>query len=79
MKKLCGNPTKPAAGVIATNPTTAPMQKPSAEGFLPRIASKNIQERPAAAEAVFVVAKAVTARLFAAKCRTCIKTKPSKP
>ena len=51
--------TKPAAGVIATRPTTAPIQAPIAEGFRPRIQSKKIQPSMAAAEAVFVVAKAM--------------------
>jgi hypothetical protein len=50
---------------MATNPTTAPIQKPSADGFLPRSASKKIQAKPAAAEAVLVVAKADTAKLVA--------------
>src|SRR3954470_13749620 len=58
IKMLCGMATKPAAGVIATSPTTAPMQKPRTEGFLPRITSKNIQDKPAAPAAVLVVAKA---------------------
>src|SRR5690606_8573113 len=58
MNKLEGIVTKPAAGVIATRPTTAPIQNPSAEGFLPLTASNRIQQRPAAADAVFVVAKA---------------------
>src|SRR5688572_13207345 len=62
MNKLEGIVTKPAAGVIATSPTTAPMQNPSAEGFLPRTASNSIQHKPAAAEAVFVVAKAEAAK-----------------
>src|SRR5919199_527495 len=55
---LCGTATNPAAGVIATKPTTAPMQKPNTEGFLPFNTSKNIQDKPAAAAAVLVVPKA---------------------
>ncbi len=78
IKILCGIATKPAAGVMATKPTTAPIQKPNTEGFLPLITSKNIQERPAAAAAVFVVAKADTANELH-QSRTRIKTKPSKP
>src|SRR5690606_15231068 len=62
MKRLDGTVTNPAAGVMATRPTTAPMQKPNADGFFPRIESKSIHARPAAAEAVFVVAKAEAAR-----------------
>ena len=53
--------TKPAAGVIATRPTTAPMHAPKAEGLFPFIQSKNIQESMAAADAVLVVANARTA------------------
>src|SRR5687767_4396924 len=65
MNMLCGIPTNPAAGVMATRPTTAPIQNPSMEGFLPLKTSKNIQDNPAAAAAVLVVAKAETARAFA--------------
>ena len=61
MNKLEGIVTKPAAGVMATRPTTAPIQKPRAEGFLPRAASSNTQHNPAAADAVLVVAKAEAA------------------
>src|SRR5688500_18912524 len=62
MNKLEGIVTKPAAGVIATRPTTEAIQKPTAEGFLPLAAANNIQARPAAAAAVFVVAKAEAAK-----------------
>src|SRR4051812_5646539 len=62
INKLEGTVTNPAAGVIATSPTTAPIQNPSAEGFLPRTTSKSTQHNPAAAEAVFVVANADAAR-----------------
>ena len=58
-------PTKPAAGVMATKPTTAPIQNPSTDGFLPFITSKNIQAKPAAAAAVLVVANALIAKLLA--------------
>src|SRR5258706_11458825 len=61
MNKLCGIVTKPAAGVIATRPTTAPIQNPSAEGFFPRTTSKSTQQSPAAADAVLVVANAEAA------------------
>src|SRR3569833_3493041 len=57
--------TNPAAGVIATRPTTAPIQAPITEGFLPRSISKNIQDMAAAAEAVVVVANAVEANALA--------------
>src|SRR5215204_667298 len=74
---LCGIATKPAAGVIATRPTTAPIQNPSTEGFLPFNTSKNIQDKPAAAAAVFVVAKADTARPLAANAEPPLK--PNQP
>ena len=41
MTMLAAIETKPAAGVIATRPTTAPMQAPIADGFRPRIQSMN--------------------------------------
>src|SRR5450631_2962061 len=66
MKILCGMATKPAAGVMATSPTTAPIQNPNTEGFFPFITSKNIQDNPAAAAAVFVVANAETESELAA-------------
>ncbi len=65
IKILCGIATKPDPGVMATNPTTAPIQNPRTEGFLPLITSKNIQLRPADAAAVLVVAKAETDKVFA--------------
>src|SRR5215831_1168270 len=50
--------TKPAAGVMATRPATAPEAAPSTVG-LPRVDhSVNIQPRAAAAAAVLVVVKA---------------------
>src|SRR5690606_10870419 len=73
INKLEGMVTKPAAGVIATSPTTAPIQNPSAEGFLPRTASNKIQARPAAAEAVLVVAKAEAAKGPALKALPALK------
>src|SRR4051812_39462687 len=73
IKMLCGIATKPAAGVIATRPTTAPMQKPITDGFLPRSTSKNIQDKPAAAAAVFVVANAETDNALAAPAEPALK------
>src|SRR5690242_10835880 len=46
---------------MATSPTTAPTQAPSADGLLPRMPSKNIHASAAAADAVFVVANAIVA------------------
>src|SRR6184192_3268202 len=63
MNKLEGMVTNPAAGVMATSPTTEPIQNPTAEGFLPRAASNKIQARPAAAAAVLVTAKAEAANV----------------
>src|SRR5574343_83304 len=62
---------------MATRPTTAPIQKPNTEGFLPRNTSKNIQLKPAAAAAVLVVAKAETARLLAPRAEPALK--PNQP
>src|SRR3989338_290378 len=60
-------PTKPDAGVIATNPQMTPMEKPTAEGFPFLIQSTPIQLRPAAAAAKFVTTKAFAASPLAAK------------
>jgi hypothetical protein len=74
---LCGMATNPAPGVMATRPTTAPIQNPRTEGFLPFTTSKNIQLRPAAAAAVLVVANADTASAFAPKAEPALK--PNQP
>src|SRR5215813_10156866 len=66
MMMLWRTETNPAAGVMATRPTTAPTQAPTADGLLPRITSKNIHDSIAAADAVFVVAKARAAESLAA-------------
>src|SRR6185503_14128361 len=57
--------TKPAAGVIATRPTTAPVTIPSTLGLL-SIQLNNIQTTAAAAAAVLVVTRALTANPLAA-------------
>ena len=67
MNRLSAIVTNPAAGVIATKPTTAPMEAPKAETFLPLIRSKNIQVIIAEAEAMVVVPKAIAAVALAAK------------
>src|SRR5436309_199956 len=69
--------TYPAAGVMATRPTTAPIQAPKADGFLPLRASYEIQASIAAAEAVFVVIKADTARGDADRAEPALK--PNQP
>ncbi len=68
---------KPAAGVIATNPTTAPIQVPIALGFLPLTASNIIHVNAAAAEAVVVVASAFAANKLAPKADPALK--PNQP
>jgi hypothetical protein len=57
--------TKPAAGVMATRPTTAPIHAFITDGFLPKSISKNSQDIAAAADAVVVVANAVADNAFA--------------
>src|SRR5262245_19161156 len=58
-------PTKPAAGVIATSPATAPEAAPSTVGLPRVIHSVNIQPSAAAAAPVLVARKAVAARPLA--------------
>ena len=58
--------TKPEAGVMATNPTTAPIAIPTAEGLPLMSQSISIQLTAAAAAAKFVTTSAETARSFAA-------------
>ena len=53
--------TNPAPGVIATNPTTAPVAAPSIVGFPCAIFSISIQESIAVAADVLVVINACTA------------------
>jgi hypothetical protein len=59
MTMLDETETKPAAGVIATRPTTAPMHAPIAEGFRPLRPSIMSQTIMADAEAKWVVANAI--------------------
>src|SRR5215470_6609960 len=54
--------TKPAAGVMATSPATAPDAAPSTVGLPRELHSVNIHASAAAAVAVFVVVKAWAAR-----------------
>src|SRR5262245_16046193 len=60
-------PTKPAAGVMATSPATAPVAAPSTVGFPRSIHSVNIQPSAAAAAAVLVARKALAARALASR------------
>ena len=64
---LCPIVTNPAAGVIATNPTIAPIHAPTADIFLFMNLSQNTQVIMLVAEAIFVFAKAITASIFAPK------------
>src|SRR5512134_232182 len=68
--------TKPAAGVIATRPTTAPVTIPSTLGLLSR-QLRNIQTTAAAAAAVFVVTTALRASPLAASALPPLK--PNQP
>src|SRR5262245_45492402 len=58
--------TKPAAGVTATRPATAPEAPPSTVGFPRELHSVNIHASAAAAAAVLVVVNAWAARPLAA-------------
>src|SRR3989338_7190473 len=69
--------TNPAAGVIATNPATAPEHKPKIVGLPLRIHSIKAQLKPAAAAAVLVTTKALTARPLAARALPALK--PNQP
>src|SRR5512147_3052418 len=68
--------TKPAAGVIATNPTTAPVTMPSTLGLL-SLQLRNIQATAAAAAAILVVTRAFTASPLAANALPPLK--PNQP
>src|ERR1700691_6001398 len=57
--------TKPEAGVIATNPATAPETQPRTEGLPLAIHSANIHASAAAAVAICVTAIAMPARPLA--------------
>src|ERR1051325_8213707 len=69
--------TKPAAGVIATSPATAPEAAPSTVGLPREDHSVNIQPRAAAAAAVLVVMKACAASPLAASALPALK--PNQP
>ena len=65
--------TTPAAGVIATRPTIAPMHAPIADIFRFVNRSKNIQVIILVAEATFVLANATTASKLAPKAEPALK------
>ena len=66
-------PTKPAAGVIATRPTTIAVAAPTAVGFLARPMSKSIQTTSVAAGSSIVVVNARAANPLAAKALPALK------
>src|SRR5687767_6545827 len=70
-------PTKPAAGVMATSPATAPEAAPSTVGLPRVIHSVNIQPRAAAAAPVLVARKALAARALASSALPALK--PNQP
>src|SRR5216684_8703744 len=70
-------PTKPDAGVIATNPATAPDAIPRTLGLPLTSHSANIQPNAAAAVAIWVTAIAIPARPSAAPAEPALK--PNQP
>src|SRR5262249_62429689 len=77
ISKAAIGPTKPAAGVIATNPATAPEIAPSALGLPLRNHSAVIHPRAAVAAAKCVATKALVARLPAESALPALK--PNQP
>ena len=69
--------TKPAAGVIATSPATAPEMMPSTLGLPALTHSANIQASAAAAVAIWVTAMAMPAVPLAATAEPALK--PNQP
>src|SRR5580658_10149439 len=69
--------TKPDAGVIATNPATAPDTQPSTEGLPLAIHSANIHPSAAAAVAIWVTVIAMPARPLAPTAEPALK--PNQP
>src|SRR5215813_2221072 len=69
--------TNPAAGVIATNPATAPEIAPNTVGLPRRIHSTASQLSAAAAEAKCVATNALVAKPFAANALPALK--PNQP
>ena len=71
--------TKPAAGVIATSPATAPEIAPSTLGLPLRIHSAAAHPTAAAAAAKCVATKALVARLPARKRAARVESEPTHP
>ncbi len=70
-------PARPAAGVIATRPATAPDAMPRSEGLPFEKASAVIQARPAAAGATMVLSSASAAPPVASRFEPALK--PNQP
>src|SRR3989442_7031297 len=77
MTSAAGAVTYPAAGVIPTRPTTAPVAAPTAVIFPVRIESSTAQVSTAAAAAAFVFTNASAAVPFAASADPALK--PNQP
>ena len=65
--------TNPEAGVMVANPAIEPVTIPNTVGLPLRIHSKNAQLKPAAAAAVLVAIKALTAIPFTASALPALK------
>src|SRR4051812_43171692 len=65
--------TKPQAGVMTTNPATAPEQKPRTLGLPRKTYSAMAQTKAATAVAIVVVVKALAAMLSAATALPALK------
>src|SRR5213593_2563463 len=72
MSALIG-PTKPAAGVMATRPTTIAVAQPTAVGFPDRKTSRNVQTTSVPAGASIVDVNASAAMPFAATALPALK------
>ena len=70
-------PTNPAAGVMATSPTTIAVAQPTAVGLPERIASRKVQTTSVAAGASIVVTNARAAIGVAARALPALK--PNQP
>src|ERR1700731_5501174 len=79
MAKAAIGCTKPAPGVIATKPATAPEIPPRTLGLPLRVHSAPVHPKAAAAAANWVATKALLARLPAANALSRVNSKPSIP
>src|SRR3546814_11995975 len=77
MKSAPVGPTKPAAGVTATRPATAPEMTPSTLGLPLTAHSANIQARAAAAVATCVTSIAMPAVPLAATAAPALQPNPA--